>query len=160
LLKRALPERHHDFWVLRPDDFLDWVGLFFLAGVLSWITWRLIKSFGLLTGDTPIEAEDEQAVEGQQVEVDILTESGYRGRIGTVIEGLKSLGSKFGRRHGDDEPAVERAWLRVTKAFVGKCKRSRECDVDKVYRADLSCFPSSSRPGCLDADTDSLEDGS
>lgn len=160
LLKRALPERHHDFWVLRPDDFLDWVGLFFLAGVLSWITWRLIKSFGLLTGDTPIEAEDEQAVEGQQVEVDILTESGYLGRIGTVIEGLKSLGSKFGRRHGDDEPAVERAWLRVTKAFVGKCKRSRECDVDKVYRADLSCFPSSSRPGCLDADTDSLEDGS
>jgi hypothetical protein len=89
-----------------------------------------------------------------------LTESGYRGRIGTVIEGLKSLGSKFGRRHGDDEPAVERAWLRVTKAFVGNCKLSPACGLDKVRRADLSCFPFSPRPRCLDPNSNSLENGS
>ena len=161
LLKRALPERHHDFWVLKPDDFLDWVGLFFLASVLSWITWRLAKSVGLISTGISTGVEEEQAEDAHEAAVDILTESTYRGRIGTIVEGLKMVGSKIGRRTSDEGPAVEKAWLRVTKSFVGKCESSARISIsDASLELNYPISFSSSRLGRLDPDTGSMENGS
>lgn len=160
LLKRALPERHHDFWALRPDDFLDWVGLVFLAGVISWITWRLAASFGWVSTGTSFEAGDEVVCDDKEVNIDVLTESGYRARIGTVVEGFKILGSKFGRRGDDEGPAVEKAWLRVTKAFVGKCELIRVDSLDAGTKLIRLHENGSLAPGRLDSYSRSLENGS
>jgi hypothetical protein len=121
LLKRALPERHHEFWVLKPDDFLDWVGLIFLAGLLSWMTWRLVAMFGLKTSAI-VEADLDEQEEEEEEQLESIATSIKQGRIGTIVEGFRSVASRFGRQSRSEDAKTEKAWLRVTKAFVGGSK--------------------------------------
>lgn len=129
-IQRVIPKQHHNADFLNPDDLLDWFGVMFLAGILTWITYHMMTKWGLNGKQTSPSFEEIFDLEGEDGEekaaaTDDDLQQVFHGSqgdskvVGTLKEGFRTLKCYLGRGPYPEEQRVERAWDRLTQKFVG-----------------------------------------